>query len=89
MDKINVMGKEIQLQEGMTFGELAKEFQGEFPSAILLAKQGNSLRELRDTIRYADDITFFDIRDEEGMRVYHRGVSFLLVLAILLKQKNF
>ena len=40
------MGKEMQIKEGMTFGELAKEFQGEFPSAILLAKQGNSLKEL-------------------------------------------
>ena len=45
-NKINVMGKEMQIPEGMTFGELAKEFQGDFPSAILLAKQGNVLKEL-------------------------------------------
>ena len=41
--KINVMGREMQIEAGMTFGELAKEFQGEFSSAILLAKQGNML----------------------------------------------
>lgn len=76
------MGKEMQIPEGMTFGELAKEFQGEFPSAILLAKQGNVLKELDYEIKDADDISFIDLRDEEGMRVYHRGVSFLLVKAV-------
>ncbi|MGN0136523.1 uridine kinase family protein [Anaerotignum sp.] len=80
-NKINVMGKEMQIAEGMTFGQLAKEFQGEFPSAILLAKQGNILKELDYEITDADDISFLDLRDEEGMRVYHRGVSFLLVKA--------
>lgn len=75
------MGREVQLREGMTFGELAKEFQGEFASAILLAKQGNDLKELDYEIKEADDIIFLDLSDEEGMRVYHRGVSFLLVKA--------
>lgn len=80
--KINVMGKELQLREGMTFGELAQEFQGEFPAPILLAKQGNVLRELSNIVRDAEDITFYDMRDAEGMRVYHRGISFLLVKAV-------
>ena len=79
--KINVMGKEMQITEGMTFGELSKEFQGEFPSAILVAKQGNTLKELAYEIKDSGDITFMDLTTEEGMRVYHRGVSFLLVKA--------
>lgn len=79
--KINVMGKEMQITEGMTFGELSKEFQGEFPSAILVAKQGNTLKELAYEIKDTGDITFMDLTTEEGMRVYHRGVSFLLVKA--------
>ena len=44
--KVNVMGKEMQIPKGMTFGELAKEFEGEVFGKILVAKQGNSLREL-------------------------------------------
>ena len=80
-NKINVMGKEMQITEGMTFGELSKEFQGEFPSAILVAKQGNTLKELAYEIKDSGDITFMDLTTEEGMRVYHRGVSFLLVKA--------
>jgi len=80
-NKLNVMGKEMQIKAGTTFGDLAKEFQGEFPSAILLAKQGNSIKELDYEIRDAGDITFLDVTSEEGMRVYHRGVSLLLVKA--------
>lgn len=80
-NKLNVMGKEMQIKEGTTFGDLSKEFQGEFPSAILLAKQGNSIKELDYEIKDAGDITFLDVTSEEGMRVYHRGVSFLLVKA--------
>ena len=80
--KINVMGREMQIREGMTFGELAKEFQGEFSSAILLAKQGNMLKELNYEIKEDDDITFLDLTSKDGMRVYHRGVSFLLVKTV-------
>ena len=79
---VNVMGKEMQIMEGMTFAELAKEFQGEFPSPIVLAKQGNVLKELNYPIKDADDITFYDLCNEEGGRVYQRGVSFLLVKAV-------
>ena len=87
-NKLNVMGKEMQIKEGTTFGDLSKEFQGEFPSAILLAKQGNSIKELDYEIKDAGDITFLDVTSEEGMRVYHRGVSFLLVKAAEWKQIN-
>ena len=37
--KVNVMGKEMQIPKGMTFGELAKEFEGEVFGKILVAKQ--------------------------------------------------
>lgn len=78
---LNVMGREMQIRDDMTFGELAKEFQGEFSSAILLAKQGNDLKELIYEIKDEGEITFIDLTEREGMRVYHRGVSFLLVKA--------
>ena len=70
--KVNVMGKEVQIPKGMTFGELAKEFEGEVFGKILVAKQGNSLRELICPIRTDEDITFLDFRDKEGIRVYER-----------------
>lgn len=84
MDKLhlNVMGRDMSVEPGTTFGQLAEAVQAEFPSPILLAKQGNKLQELGSTIHGAGAITFYDIRDGEGMRVYHRGVSLVLVKAV-------
>ncbi len=79
---LNVMGRDMSVEQGTTFGQLAQELQKDFPSPILVAKQGNNLQELGSTIRDADAVTFYDIRDGEGMRVYHRGVSFVLVKAV-------
>ncbi|MDD3395160.1 MAG: nucleoside kinase, partial [Anaerotignum sp.] len=59
-----------------------KRFQDQCQDTILVAKQGNQLRELRSEILTDEPIVFFDLTQEEGMRVYHRGVSFLLVKAV-------
>jgi len=80
--QVNVMGKSVMVDEGTTFGELAKDFQDQCVGGIVVAKQGNVLRELRNVIRDDEPISFFDISNEEGMRVYHRGLSFLLVKAV-------
>ncbi|WP_352399940.1 nucleoside kinase [Anaerotignum sp.] len=80
--QINVMGKSTMVSQGTTFGELAKDFKDKCLGNIMVAKQGNQLRELRNVIYDNGPISFFDISDAEGMRVYHRGVSFLLVKAI-------
>ncbi|WP_313527045.1 nucleoside kinase [Anaerotignum sp.] len=80
--QINVMGKSTMVVQGTTFGELARGFQDKCLGNIMVAKQGNQLRELRNAIYDNEPISFFDISDAEGMRVYHRGVSFLLVKAV-------
>lgn len=80
--QINVMGKDIMVEEGTTYGELAKNFEGYCLGCIMVAKQGNRLRELHNVIRDDTAVSFLDISHEEGMRVYHRGMSFLLVKAV-------
>lgn len=79
---LNVMGRDMSVEQGTTFGQLAQELQKDFPSPILLAKQGNNLQELGSKIQDEDAVTFYDLSDGEGMRVYHRGVSLLLVKAV-------
>lgn len=79
---IQVMGKEVQVPYGTTFQELAKDFQQEFKGTILLAKQTNRFRELSSVIRKDDEIAFLDITNIDAMRVYRRGVSFLMVKAV-------
>ena len=79
---LNVMGRDMSVEPGTTFGALAQELQKDFPSPILLAKQGNNLQELGSKIQDGDAVTFYDLSDGEGMRVYHRGVSLVRVKAV-------
>ena len=44
--KINVMGKMVEIAEGATFANVAKDFSGMVDEPIMLARQKNKLREL-------------------------------------------
>ncbi len=78
---INVMGEQVSIPFGTTFATVAKDYADRCTGEILLARQDNRLRELNSPIEWDDPIVFVDATDEDGMRVYHRGVSFLLVKA--------
>lgn len=78
----SVMGEIVEFEKGTTFQELAKKVQDKFLAPIVLAKQNNRLKELTSTVRKSDNIEFFDLTDTDGMRVYHRSVSFLMIKAV-------
>lgn len=80
--QINIMGNGISVDIGTTFGELARKFCHKCAGEIMVARQGNILKELSDIVREEEAIVFYDISHEEGMRVYHRGISFLLAKAV-------
>lgn len=65
-----------------TYEELSKKYKNRFKSSIVLAKHDNKLRELSSKIKTGGKIEFFDITDVDGMRVYIRSVSFLMVKAV-------
>ena len=79
---LDVMGKEIHVKQGVTFAQLAESFQNNFHSPIMVAKQGNHLRELTATVKDNGPVLFYDLTDTDAMRVYARGVSFLMVKAV-------
>lgn len=80
--QINVMGKSVAVDYGTSYDTLAKQLQDQCQGNVMVARQGNVLKELSSKIYQNEPITFFDIANEEGMRVYGRGISFLLVKAI-------
>ncbi|WP_317854938.1 nucleoside kinase [Chakrabartyella piscis] len=80
--QINVMGKQVSVPFGTTFGTLAKDYTDHCIGGILLAKQDNRLQELSSPIEGDSPIVFLDATDEDGMRVYHGSVSLLLVKAV-------
>ena len=48
----------------------------------IVAKQGNKLKELSSCIEQGENITFIGIEDKDGMRVYHRTISMVMVCAV-------
>lgn len=79
---IQVMGEKVEVPYGMTFAQLAQNFEKNFRGRIMLAKQKNRLKELNSTIRKDENITFYDVSNLDAMRVYRRGVSFLMIKAV-------
>jgi uridine kinase len=82
MLNIQVLNDKLEVEKETKFETLAKKYQKYFKSPILLAKQNNRLIELSNTIQKEGEIIFYDISHMEGMRVYHRSVSFLMIKAI-------
>ncbi|WP_243423718.1 nucleoside kinase [Anaerotignum lactatifermentans] len=80
--KIVVMGKEMTYTPCTTYEDLAKKCAGTVKGPVMLARQENRLRELSRRICGEEEITFYGIDNEEGLRVYRRGVLFLMVKAV-------
>lgn len=76
--KVNVMGKPREVDLGLTLLDLAKDYQSEFKYPILLAKIDNLYHELSDPIVENCDITFVDLKERMGNRVYINALVFLL-----------
>ncbi len=79
---IFVMGRPIAFTEGMRFVDIAKDFTDEVTGPVLLARQKNELREMGSPVYTMDDITFMGLENDDAMRVYRRGICFLLVKAV-------
>ncbi|MEA4816002.1 MAG: nucleoside kinase [Lachnospiraceae bacterium] len=79
---VSVMGcPPVEVIKGTTYEELSKKYAGMFKSPILLAKSGNRLKELSSPINEEEDIEFFDVTSDEGLRVHQRSVSFIMIRA--------
>lgn len=75
-------GYKIQVKKGITLEELAKKVATKYPFQIMLGKVGSNLKELRGTIEEdLDGFEFLDLSQKDGMRVYQRSATFLLIAA--------
>lgn len=75
-------GKEIQVERGTTFEELAEKAKGQGEYPIMLAETENSYKELASPILHdLSAVRFIYLNEKDGMRVYQRSATFLLVAA--------
>ncbi|MDA3732440.1 nucleoside kinase [Niameybacter massiliensis] len=75
-------GRSIEVQKGTTFATLAKTYQLESSTPIVAARVGNVLRELYIKIEEdLQDVSFVNLSQKDGMRIYQRTATFLLIAA--------
>ena len=70
------------IPKGMTLLELAKEFQDKHETPIVLARVNSDYKELNNTVEEnLSTVEFLDLHTKDGMRVYQRSATFLMIVA--------
>ncbi len=68
-------------EPGMTLLDVSRDVSHLFTSPIVAATIDNDVKDLQTTVRDGGRVAFLDLTSDEGMRVYRRSLSFVLVVA--------
>lgn len=82
MRQTEVEGKKIEIQDGMTYLELAKEYQKEYPHDIVLVLENGKMRELFRPVRENCKVEFLTTGHTDGYKAYKRSATLLLLKSI-------
>ena len=74
-------GEKLNIREGMTFEELARE-TGPYQYDILLARVNGIDTELTAKVNEGDTVRFLDMRTQSANITYQRGVTFIYLIAV-------
>ncbi|MBO4396137.1 MAG: nucleoside kinase [Eubacterium sp.] len=80
--RIWLENKELDVPRGMTLRELAEQHESEYASTPIVAKVDGVVQEFYHTVREDTHIKLCGITDNDGIRVYERGVTMLVLKAI-------
>ena len=80
--EIKVMGEKRSVSSGLTYYDLAKEYQPKCSYPILLVKIGNMYKELSEYVCNGDEIEFIDLKNSYGNKVYVNSLVLLLSYAV-------
>lgn len=78
---VTVMNERLSLPKGTTYLELSKKYSDQYTGPIMLARVGNTLKELAVEIKDGEDIVFIDPSKYEGMSVYMRTACMIMLKA--------
>lgn len=79
--KVTVGSAVKEYDSGITYGEIAKEFEKEYQFDIILAQNGGKLVELAKTVKEDAVIKFLTTATGSGHKTYERGVILLMLKA--------
>ncbi|MBI2251956.1 MAG: nucleoside kinase [Armatimonadetes bacterium] len=78
--KINFGNEKIEtFNKGTSLLEISRSYRSTYP--IIAAKVNNVIKELGTKIYQDSQVSFVDLSNEDGIRIYSRGLSFILVKA--------
>lgn len=79
--RLKQFNKEIYRPEGVSINSIAKDYKSMFKSPIMAGKSENEILELCSDIYNDCEIEFIDISNIDGLRIYTRGLLFVLFIA--------
>lgn len=82
MVTITINGVQKEYPEGITFEEIAREYQPEYKDMIALVLENGKIRELCKTAQKDCELSFLTIRDGIGHKTYVRTGQMVLIKAI-------
>lgn len=82
MRQITVEGQTLNIKDGTTYLELAKNFQKKYDHDIVLVLENNKMRELFRKVRDGVAVTFLTTGQIDGYNTYRRSATLLLLKAI-------
>lgn len=82
MRQATVEGNVIEIQDGMTYLELAGEYQKNYPHEIVLVLENGKMRELFREIKDGANVEFLTTGHADGYKTYKRSATLLLLKAI-------
>jgi len=75
-------GSKRGVPKGISLLELLEGYEKISKPPVVAAKVDNDIKELTSTISKDCKVTFLDIADEDGMRIYRRSLHFILIKAV-------
>lgn len=75
-------GETRSFQSGVTLREACKEFNFDLPYEAVAARVNNEIEGLNFRVYNHKDVEFIDITSDDGMRVYVRSLTFVMMKAL-------
>lgn len=82
MITVTINGIPRQYPKGITFEEIAKEYQSEYGNMIALVLENGKIRELIKRAQKDCELSFLTLKDDIGHKTYVRTATMLLVKAV-------
>ena len=82
MRQITAEGQTLNIKDGTTYLELAKNFQKKYDHDIVLVLENNKMRELFRKVKDGAAVTFLTTGQIDGYNTYRRSATLLLLKAI-------